>query len=78
VCIDRGEGDKSLSEKAGRRTSRPGRYQRALWANPGISQTFIGDPPLRTGAMMAIAMGGGPSMAFMRYVLDACNEFGAE
>jgi AhpD family alkylhydroperoxidase len=30
------------------------------------------------GAMMAITMGGGPSMAFMRYVVDACNEFGAK
>jgi AhpD family alkylhydroperoxidase len=29
------------------------------------------------GAMMAIPMGGGPSMAFMRYVIDACDEYGA-
>ncbi|MDD4254748.1 MAG: carboxymuconolactone decarboxylase family protein [Methanofollis sp.] len=30
------------------------------------------------GALMAAAMAGGPGMAFMRYVLDACEEYGAE
>ena len=27
---------------------------------------------------MAVLMGGGPSMAYLRYVIDACDEFGAE
>jgi AhpD family alkylhydroperoxidase len=30
------------------------------------------------GALLAAAMAGGPGMAFMRYVLDACEEYGAE
>ncbi|WP_218133214.1 carboxymuconolactone decarboxylase family protein [Methanofollis tationis] len=27
---------------------------------------------------MAVLMGGGPSMAYLRYVIDACDEFAAE
>lgn len=27
---------------------------------------------------MAVLMGGGPSMAYLRYVIDACDEFGAQ
>lgn len=30
------------------------------------------------GALLASAMAGGPGMAFMRFVLDACEEYGAE
>lgn len=30
------------------------------------------------GGFMAVLMGGGPSMAYLRYVIDACDEFGAE
>ncbi len=29
-------------------------------------------------AMVAALMGGGPSVAYMKYVFDACDEFGAE
>ncbi|QSZ67577.1 carboxymuconolactone decarboxylase family protein [Methanofollis aquaemaris] len=29
------------------------------------------------GALTAVPMGGGPAMAYMRYVIDACNEFEA-
>jgi len=29
------------------------------------------------GGFMAVLMGGGPSMAYLRYVIDACDEFGA-
>lgn len=30
------------------------------------------------GALLASAMAGGPGMAFLRYVLDACEEYRAE